>query len=327
MSKRLTKNYTDNAQAYELYLKGRYHLTKLTPAETKIGISYLQQAIEIDPNYALAYVGLANAYRSFALSADMPSSEVFPKAKALAQKAVELDDSLAEAHAVLGFTISWYDWDWVAAENEFKRALELNPNSADAHWVYAGTLSNMGRHAEALAEIKRARELEPLNLIINASEGLILIHAGHADEGLAGLQKTSELDPNYWLAHLFASSAYIEKGMFAEAVAEARTARELSGVSSQPIAYAGYALAKSGKQAEARVMLEELLKLSAQRYVPPYHIAFLYNGLNEREETLAWLKRGIEQRDPKMVFLKAEPKWSNLRDDPRFQDVLRRVGL
>ncbi|MDQ3666610.1 MAG: protein kinase [Acidobacteriota bacterium] len=325
--RRLAKNYTENVEAYQLYLKGRYYLARLRPGETQKGISYLQQAIAIDPNYALAYVGLANAYRAFALSGDMPPSEVFPKAKSAAQKAVELDDSLAEAHAVLGFTISWFDWDWIAAENQFKRALELNPNSAEAHWVYAGSISNLGRHAEALAEIKRARELDPLNLIINATEGLILIHAGRTDEGLAALQKTSELDPNYWLAHLFASSAYIDKGMYPEAVVEARKARELSGVSSQPIAYAGYALAKTGKEGEARALLEELLKLSSQRYVPPYHVAFLYNGLNERDKTLAWLERGYEQRDPKMVFLKVEPKWNNLRDDPRFQDLLRRVGF
>lgn len=323
----VAKNYTENATAYQLYLKGRYHILRLTPSETQKGISYLKQAIEIDPAYALAYVGLANGYRSMALSGDTASSEVFPKSKAAAQKAVEIDETLAEAHAVLGFTISWYDWDWNAAEKQFQRALALNPNSADAHWVYAGSISNLRRHAEALAEIKRARELDPLNLIINASEGLILIHAGQPDEGLAVLQKTSELDQSYWLAHLFASSAYIDKGMFAEAVAEARKARELSGISSQPVSYACYALAKSGKKAEARVMLEELLNLSRQRYVPPYHIAFAYHGLDDREETLRWLQKGFEQRDPKMVFLNADPKWNSLRVDPRFQDLLRRMDF
>ena len=163
---------------------------------------------------------------------EMPSTEFLPKAKAAAQKAIEIDDTLAEAHAELGFIIFWYDWNWNAAENQFKRALELNPNSADTHQFYAHLLSNTGRHAEALAEIKRARELDPLNLRINALEGQFLLHAGQTDEALARLQKTLELDPNFWMAHLFASSAYIEKGMFAEAVAEARKARELSGVSS-----------------------------------------------------------------------------------------------
>ncbi|MCA1626767.1 MAG: hypothetical protein LC742_02220, partial [Acidobacteria bacterium] len=153
------------------------------------------------------------------------------------------------------------------------------------------------------------------------------IHAGQTDEALARLQKTFELDANYWLTHSFTASAYIEKGMFSEAAAAARKARELSGFSTQPIAFLGYALAKSGKQAEARAELEGLLKSSTERYVSPYSVAMIYNGLGERDETLARLERGVEQRDPRMTFLKAEPKWNNLRDDPRFKDVLRRVGL
>jgi serine/threonine protein kinase/tetratricopeptide (TPR) repeat protein len=324
---RLVKNYTASAEAYQLYLKGRYHFLKVTPPEIQIGISYFQEAIDVDPSYALAYVGLAEAYRWFALSGNVPPTEVLPKAKAAAQKAIEIDDTLAEAHTALGSTIFWYDWNWNAAENQYKRALELNPNSADTHAVYAHLLSSTARHAEALAEAKRARELDPLSVIINAGEGITLLTAGHTDEALARLQKTFELDPNLWLAHLFASSAYIEKGMFAEAVFEARKARELNGASSEPIALLGYALAKSGKQAEARGLLEELLKLSTQRYISPGNIALIYNGLGERDETLAWLERGYKERDPKMVSLKVEPKWNNLRDDPRFQDLLRRVGF
>ena len=194
---------------------------------------------------------------------------------------------------------------------------------------YAHLLSSTARHAEGLAEIKRARELDPLNLRINALEGQFLIHAGQTDEALARLQKTFELGPNFWMAHLFASSAYIEKGMFAEAGDEARRARELSGASTHPTAFLGYALAKSGKPTEARVVLEELLRLrlSNQRYVPPYNIALIYNGLDERDKTLTWLESGLKERDPKLVFLKVEPKWNNLRTDPRFQDLLRRVGL
>ncbi|HEY3137718.1 MAG TPA: protein kinase [Blastocatellia bacterium] len=325
---KLTKNYTANAEAYQLYLKGRYHVAKLTPAEMQTGISYYRQAIETDPSYAFAYVGLADAYRSVAIAGEMPSTEFFPKAKDAAQKAIEIDDTLAEAHAELGFIIFWYDWDWNAAENQFKRALELNPSSADTPWFYAHLLSTLGRHSEALAEMRRARELDPLSLRINANEGQFLIHAGQPDEGLARLQKAFELDPRFWLAHLFASSAYIEKGMFAEAVAEARKARDFSGASTHhPVAFLSYALAKSGKQAEARAELEGLLKLSTERYVSSYNIALIYNGLDERDETINWLERGYKERDPKMVFLKVEPKWNNLRDDPRFQDLLRRIGL
>jgi tetratricopeptide (TPR) repeat protein len=183
------------------------------------------------------------------------------------------------------------------------------------------------RHAETLAAIKRARELDPLSLRINSIEGQFLTFAGQTDEALSRLKKTIELDPNFWFAHNFASSAYIEKGMYTEAIAEARKARELSGLSTHPTAFLGYALAKSGKQAEARTELAALLKLSTERYVPPYHIALIYSGLGESDEMLAWLERGFQEQDPRMIFLKVEPKWNNLSDDPRFQDLLRRIGF
>jgi TolB-like protein/Tfp pilus assembly protein PilF len=324
---KLTKNYPEHAEAYQLYLKGRYHTAKLKPTELLTGISYFQQAIAIDPNYALAYVGLAEAYRGFATGGEMPATEYFPQAKAAAQKAIEIDDSLADAHAILGFIIFWYDWDWNAAEDQYKRAFELDPNNADAHTFYAHMLSNLGRHAEGLAEIKRAIELDPLNARDNALGGQCLLHAGRTDEALASLQKIFELDPDFWLAHLFAASAYIEKGTFDEAIVEARKAHELSGVNTQSIAFEGYALAKSGKQAQARALLAALLQSSTKHYVSPYSIAMIYNGLDERDKTLAWLERGYTQRDHKMVFLKVEPKWNNLRDDLHFQDLLRRVGL
>jgi len=324
---RLARNYTENSEAYQLYLRGRYHALKQTGSEIQTGVSYFRRAIEVDSSYALAYVGLADAYRVLALAGETPATEILPQAKAAAQKAVEIDDRLAEAHAVLGFIIFWYDWDWDAAENQFQRALELDPNSADAHQGYGELLSYTGRHAEALAEMKRARELDPLNLRTNALEGVMLINAGRPDEALDRLRQTVGLDPSYWFARQYAASAYIEKGMFAEAVAEARKAKELSGVSTRPTVFLGYALAKSGKRAEARAELEGLLKLSQERYVSPYNIAMIYNGLGEREETLAWLGRGLRQREPRMVFLKAEPKWNNLRDDPRFQDLVRSVGL
>jgi DNA-binding winged helix-turn-helix (wHTH) protein/TolB-like protein/Tfp pilus assembly protein PilF len=323
----LTKSYTDNVEAYGLYLKGRFHAAKFTPPEMQRGILYFQQAIDIDPSYAIAYVGLAEAYRALATAGELPAIELFTKAKAAALKAIQLDERLSDAHAILGFIIFWYDWNWVESENQCQRALELNPNSADTHTFYAHLLSNTGHHAEALAEIKRARELDPLFSRNNALEGEFLLHAGQTDEALVRLQKSFELDPNFWLAHLFASSAYIEKGMFPEAIAEARKARGLSGGNTHPIAFEGYALAKSGKRAEAQAMLAELLKSSTKRFVSPYNIALIYNGLDERDETLAWLDRGFEQREPKMVFLKVEPKWNNLRSDQRFIDLIKRMSL
>ncbi len=325
--RQLAKHYTVNVEAYQLYLRGRYHLLKNTRSEIQIGASYFRQAIEVDPSYALAYAGLANAYHALAGPGEMPSTELLPQAKAAAQKAVEIDDALAEAHALLGFVIFWYDWDWDLAENQFRRALELDPNSADAHYTYADLLSYTGRHAEALAEIKRARELDPLNLRINTLEGAMLINAGRADEALARLQKTLELEPNYWYAHQYLANAYIEKGMFIEAVAEARKAKKFSESATRPTAFLGYALAKAGRRAEARAELEGLLRLSKERHVSPYNIAMICNGLGERDEALAWLERGYREREMRMVFLKVEQKWNNLRADPRFQDLVRKVGL
>ena len=324
---KLAKRYTDNIEAYQLYLLGRYHALKRTLPETQDAISYFRQAIVIDPSYALAYAGLADAHIS-SLASDLPPKEFLPQARAAAQRATEIDDSLAEAHAELGFVIFWWDWDWGAAEKEIKRALDLDPNSATTHLFYAHLLSNTGRHTEALAEAKRARELDPLNLRINALEAQFLIHAGRTDEALTRLQETLEVEPNYFLARLYASSAYIEKGMYREAVSEAQRAREISGArSNYSQAFLGYALAKSGKKAEARSVLDALLKSAAEHYVEPYHIALIYNGLGEHDEALAWLERSYANRTPRMVFLKVEPKWNNLRSDPRFQDLIRRVGL
>jgi eukaryotic-like serine/threonine-protein kinase len=324
--KKLAKNYTANPEAYQLYLKGRHHFLKITRPETEKAISYFQQAIAVDPNYALAYAGLADAYRAMAIAGEMSPAEFFPKAKAAAQKAIEIDNTLADANAVLGFITFWFDWNWNEAENQFKRALELDPDNADAHIYYANLLSNMKRHDEALAEAKRARELDPLNLRINALEAQFLIHAGQTDEALARLQKTLELNPDYWLARIFTVSAYIEKGMYGEAVTAARGARDVYD-STRTIAFLGFALAKSGKQREARAELERLTKLSAERWVSPYNVAMISNGLDEREKTIRWLERGIEQRDPRVTFLKVEPKWNNLRSDARYQDLLRRIGL
>jgi serine/threonine-protein kinase len=325
--RRLTKRNTENIEAYQLYLKGRYHVLKLTPADNQKSVSYYQQAIAVDPSYALAYFGLAQAYSSRAISGEQPATEWFPKAKAATLKALELDDQLAEAYASLGYILFWYEWDWNEAENRFRRALELNPNSAETHMGYALLLSNTGRHTEARAEIKRAREHDPLNLLIAGQEGQTLLHAGRADEALDSLRKIIELDPNFWFAHMIASSAYTEKGMYTEAIAEARKAKESYGSSSRASALLSYALAKSGRRAEARAELEGLLRLSKERNLSPFNIALAYNGLGETDEALAWLWRGIEQRDPKMTLLKVDPKWNNLRSDPRFQDLLRRVGF
>ena len=319
------KNSTENVEAYQLYMKGRYYIAKGTPSDLRASIPYFQQAIDIDRGYALAYTGLSQAYGVLGIAGEMPVTEAFPKARAAEQKALEIDNTLGEAHISLCMGMFWYDWDWQSAEKECLRGLEINPNNPDFHGHYAGFLSSMGRHEEALAEAKRARELNPLNLVQNALEGQYLLHAGRTDDALMQLRKTSELEPNFWMAHMVAASAYIEKGMFAEAIAESNKAYELSG--GMGIPFGTYALAKTGKRDEARTALKDLLKLSATKYVSPYNIALIYNALEMRENALEWLEKGYEQRDPKMTFLKVEPKWNNLRNEPRFIDLIKRMKL
>lgn len=321
------KRATENVRAHELCLKGRFHLFRMTRSGIDAGISYFEKALEADPSYGLAQVGLAHAYRMFGLSLEMPARDVAPKAKAAALKAIEIDHTLAEAHAVLAFNVFWYGWEWTAAEKHFKRALELNPNSADTRWMYAHLPSNLGKHEEALAEIGRARELDPLSGLINAMEGQFLLHAGRTDDAIDRLREALELDPRSRVAHLFAASAYIEKGLLPEAVEEAATARALSPSNTQAIAFEAYANAKLGRQAQAREALENCLQLSKERYVPAYNMALICNGLDEPGEALTWLERAFEERDPMMVFLKVEPKWKNLRGNPRFVRLLNRMNL
>ncbi|MGB7069676.1 MAG: tetratricopeptide repeat protein [Pyrinomonadaceae bacterium] len=325
--KRLTKSYTANSEAYQLYLRGRFHTLKIIRPELLKAVSYLEKAIEIDPNYAMAYVGLADAYRGLTLGGEMRPEDYFPKAKAAAQKALEIDNDLAEAHAMLGWLIYWYDWDWKEAEKHCKRALELDPNTSDTHMAYAHILSSVGRHEEALAAAKRSVELEPLNLRNIALETQFLIHAGRADEAISKLERALELDANYWFAYQYKASAFIDKGMYAEAAAAARRGYELHKDNTRMLSFLGFALARSGKTKEARETLDNLLKLSNERFVPPYNIAMVYNGLGERDEAIAWLERGVQQRDPRLTFLKSDPKWNNLRDDPRYHGLLRKVGF
>jgi serine/threonine-protein kinase len=326
-AQRISKDYTANAEAYQLYLRGQFHVFKLTLPDVQQGISYFEKAIELDPNYALAYVGLSGANRSLAIGNEMPSREYLEKSQAAALKALSLDEGLSEAHTAFGSTLFWLDRNWAAAENQLHRAIELNPNSANAHIFYAHLLSNTGRHREALAAINRARQLDPLSPFVGALEGQFLVHAGRSDEALMKLKDTFALAPDFWFPHLFAASAYIEKGMYSEAVREAQQATELSRFQTISAAYEGYALAKMGRRDEARAILEKLLKLNEQRFVPPYHVALVYNALGEQEEMFKWLQRSLEAGDAKLTFLKVDPKWNNLRDDPSFQELLRRAGF
>lgn len=327
LAHREKKRYPDNIQAYQFYLKGRYHALKKIRTETDKSVAYFQQAIEIAPDFALAYVGLAAVYHSIVLTSEVPSRRVMPKAKAAALKAVEIDDTLAEAHAVLGFTIFWYEWDWMAAEKCYLRGLELEPHSVDLRYHYAHLLSNIGQHEKALTVIKLARDLDPLNFTINAVEGQILFFAGKSDASLEQLKDTIDLNPNFWLTHLFISRIYSQKGMHTEAIKAATKAKETSGGNAEAVALIGYESAKSGDTKKALAIIEELLELSKTRYVPPYNFALVFNGLGESEKALDYLEKGFIEKNALMVFLKVEPKWDNLRQKPRFIELMRRMNL
>ena len=326
--KQLGKNYTANIEAYQLYLKGRYHYFKLTEPEIRKSIAYFQQAIDVDPNYALAFAGIADAYRTFPLAGwNMASKTAFPLAKAAAEKALAIDPDLAEAHISLGSAGFFYDWDWSKSENELKKAIELAPNNSDAHRFYGHILSNTGRHDEAVAEGKRARELDPLSLITNALEGQFLFYAGRDAEAIDRIQKTLEIEPNFWIAHNILGRVYIKQGRFEEAIAELNKAIKLSGGSVEPVTHLSYALAKSGNREGAQAILKELQSLAAENYVPAYSFAMIYNGLGEREEALDYLEKSFTEREVQMTFIKVDTRWNNLRNEPRFIELMRRMNF
>ena len=325
--RRLTKRYTENAAAYELYLMGRYHLYKLTPPEVRKGGEFFQEAVRVDPSYALAYAGIADAYSTLPITSDVAPRDAFPKAKEAVTKALELDGSLAEAHAILGRIKFWFDWDWAGSESEFRRAIDLSPNNADAHRLYAHLLSNTGRHEEALRELKRARELDPFSLITNTLQGQFLHFAGRDDEAVRSFEKTFELNPNFWVAHTQLASVLIHKKMYGQALTELEKAREQSRGNTHTIALTGYVMALSGERGRARGVLEELRRLSRERYVPPYNMAIVHHGLGEREEALAWLEKAFEERDVLLTFVAVDRKWDALRSDQRFVSLLERMNL
>ena len=324
-NKSLTKRYTDNVEAYQLYLTGRYHGNKLTPPEITKSIGFFKQAIDLDPTYALAYFGLAEANRTLAVNANFPSQDCLPQAKAAAQKALAIDPMLAEAHASLSFCLIWYDWDWAEGEKEALRAIAVNPNSAHGHSALAHVLSDLGRHDQAIAEIARARRLDPFFLLYGALEAMMLHHAGRNEEALAKLQKAIDLDPNFWVNHQELGKVYTEQQIYPEAIAALTKAKELSHGNSEAIASIGYVEAVAGDTAKALAILDELK--TNPHYIPPASIALVYHGLGQEEEAISWLNKACDKRDVWVTLLKVDPRWKSLRSHPGFISILKRVGL
>jgi TolB-like protein/DNA-binding winged helix-turn-helix (wHTH) protein/Flp pilus assembly protein TadD len=316
-----------NPDAYVSYLKGRYFWNKRTADSLKVALAYFNQAIEEDPKFAQAYSGLADTY---ALLGDwqyavMTPKEALPKAKAAAIKALELDRALGEAHNSLAFCLDGFDWDLDSAGKEFRRAIELNPGYATAHHWYAWHLSLLGRYDEAIAEMRKAENLDPLSLIINADLAELLALAHSYDESIRQSRKTIEMDPNFGLAHNHLGQAYLQKQMYDEAAAEFQKAVHLSGNSPTCIANLARAYVASGNRSEAVKLLNDLKKRSNPGYSHASEIAVIYAALGDSDQAMNWLEKGYEQRFNPGVLLR--PGFDPLRSDPRFQDLVRRVGL
>jgi DNA-binding SARP family transcriptional activator len=325
---RLTKRQTESAEAYRLYLKGAYFRSKATLEGVEKSIEYFRRAIDMDSRYALAYTGLANSYAKLGdvgLTA-IPPKEAFSKAKTAALRALEIDDTLAEVHTSLAH-LHMHDYEWPSAEREFKRAIELNPNSAVVHDWYAFYLIMFGRVDEALAEVARALELDPLSLGINTDAGELLYFARQYDSAVEQFQRTLEMDAYYYQAHIVLARVYEQKGMFEQAFAEFFRAIELSGDSTDALASLGHAYAASGKKKEARQMLARLSELSRSRYVSPYEVALIHLGLGEKGEALEWLRRAYEEHAEWVIYMTVDPRLDALRSDPRFTELVRRVGF
>jgi TolB-like protein/DNA-binding winged helix-turn-helix (wHTH) protein/Flp pilus assembly protein TadD len=316
-----------NPEAYVSYLKGRYFWNKRTADSLKVALAYFNQAIDEDPKYAQAYSGLADTY---ALLGDwqyavMTPKEALPKAKAAAIKALELDNTLGEAHNSLAFCLDGFDWDFNSAGEEFRRAIELNPGYATAHHWYAWHLSLLGRYDEAIEEMRKAENLDPLSLVINADLAELLVLAHSYDESIQQSRKTIEMDPNFGLAHNHLAQAYLQKHMNEEAVVELQKAVQLSGGSPTCIANLARAYVASGKRSEAENLLSDLKKRSNPSHSLASEIAVIYVALGDADQAISWLKKGFEERFNPGVLLR--PGFDPLRSDPRFAELMRRVGL
>ncbi len=324
---RVTKRYTDNPEAYQLYLKGRYFWNKRTGDDLKKSIEYFNQAIERDPNYALAYAGLADAYNLLPNYSVSSPQDSYPKAKEAARHALVIDDTLAEAHTSLAEVLFQYDWNLAESNREFQRAIELNPNYPTAHhWYASQNLLVMKRFDEAIAEMKHAQQLDPLSLVINTDLGTTYILSRRNDEAIEQMRKTVEIDPNFYYAHWVLGEAYALKGLYQEALSEYQKARALND-DPNVLAVLGHAYAMSGKRDEALKIVDQMKEMAKHRYVSPYNFVWVYIALGDNDQAFQWLERDYEDRDQAIMYLNVDPFSDPLRSDPRFAEFVRKVGL
>jgi TolB-like protein/Tfp pilus assembly protein PilF len=313
-------------EAYESYLKGRFFWNKRTEADLNRSIDYFLRAIQLDPAYALAYAGLSDAYVLLGIFGVRRPHDVYPKARAAAEKALEIDGTLAEPHAALGHVLTAYDWDFQGAEAEYRKALDLNSNYPTAHQWYGHLLAVTGRYAEGIAEVTRARDLDPLSVPINAFVGLIHMKARQSLEAVEAARKGVDLDPNNPFAHWILARALDAHNELPECVAESEKAARLSGGSQASTAQLGCAYARIGDTAKAHKIIDQLVQLSRTKYVSPYDIAIIYTALGEKDLAIVWLEKAYEDRAVRLLEL-VDPAFDGLRFDPRFQDLVQRIGF
>jgi DNA-binding winged helix-turn-helix (wHTH) protein/TolB-like protein/Flp pilus assembly protein TadD len=318
---------TDDLRAYELYMLGRLHAMRLVMSEVRTALGYFEQAIIQDPSYALAYAGISEAMRSLALSNDVPAAEITPRAKIAIERAIELDPNLPEALMARGMFAFMFEWDWRAAEAYLSKAVELMPNNSEARIYLAHLYSNLARRDEALTQARKARELNPISPLIASLEGQFLGHQGQHDEAIRRLQEAVRIEPRLWLTHHLLANELIDAAKYEEALTASALAKKLSPLQTYSNVLDAIALARLKREPEARDILTKLTEASRTTYVPPTHLAMIHAALNEPTAAFDALNAALEARDPRLAFLKIDPKWDSLRSDPRFHELLKKVGF
>lgn len=322
----IVKRYTDNTQAYQAYLKGRYFFEKRSQEGMTKGIEYFELSIRLDPNHAPAHAGLAECYCLLTLFDFLPPKEAMPRAKEAALKALSIEPNLAEAHAALGQSLL-NDWEWASVEKEYKLAIELNPNYATAHHYYALYLRHMRRFVESLRESRKAQELDPTSAILKAAEAGTLCCTGHYDEAIEELGRAFDLDSNNPVAHYWMGRVYVQKADYEAAIKQFERTINVLGKSTELLAYLGYVYAVSGRRKAAQKVLDELEESSNKNYVPPYHRAIVYLGLNQKEQAFGSLEKAYQQHDLNLISVAVDPTFNSLREDVRFIRLLQRIRL
>jgi TolB-like protein/Flp pilus assembly protein TadD len=316
----------NNQAAYDQYLRGRYHHAKITFVELQKAIGYFRKATELDPTLAVAYSGLALSFVRLPIASDIRSRQAFPHAKAAAARALELDPYSAEAHACDAAIKFWFEWDYASAEASARKAIDLDSSYSPAYLFLAHTLSNTGRHEEALPVIRQALVVDPFSLITNTMLGQFLYHARKLEQSVRQLKATLDMEARFWVAHICLAKTYEALGMYTEALLACERAFELSGGNSEALSLAGYIHAENGDKARARAKVQQMQEQEHQQYVPPYNFALVYAALGQTDDALPYLDRALNDRDVHMTFLR-DHKWNRLRTDSRFTELLRRCNL